>query len=235
MPESQPARTFAPRDIDENVREIQRRIAAAATKAGRSASGITLIAVTKTVSAEAIRQAFSSGIRDFGESRVQEATAKIERLRTLDPKPVWHMVGHLQTNKAGPAVGLFDCIHSIDSLKVAQAVSHHSTRDITVLIQVNVAGEGTKSGFSPSDLGSALTEISHLPHMKVKGLMTIAPYTRDPEEVRPVFQQLRQLRDSFALEHLSMGMTDDFEIAVEEGATMVRIGRAIFGDREVQP
>jgi len=235
MPESLSARTPTPTDIGKNVRQIQRRIATAAARGGRSAADITVIAVSKTAPVDAICQAFSFGITDFGESRVQEAAAKIEHLRTVDPKPVWHMVGHLQTNKAKLAGELFDCIHSIDSVKVADAVSHYATRDISVLVQVNVAGEDTKSGFSPGDLSSALTQISRLPHIKVRGLMTIAPYTRDTEEVRPIFRELRMLGHSLALEHLSMGMTDDFEVAVEEGATMVRIGRAIFGDREVQP
>ncbi len=233
MPDSQSGRSSEPTVIDGNVHEIQRRIAVAAEKAGRSPSSITLIAVTKTVGADEICQASAAGIRHFGESRVQESRAKIELLSSLQPQPIWHMVGHLQTNKAKLAADLFDLIHSVDSLKVAQAISAHASRDISVLIQVNLAGEETKSGFAPAEVGSAVTGISHLPKIEVKGLMTIAPYTRDPQEVRPIFRELRLLRDSLGLEQLSMGMTDDFEVAVEEGATMVRIGRAIFGDREV--
>jgi pyridoxal phosphate enzyme (YggS family) len=233
MPDSQSGRSSKATVIDRNVHEIQRRIAVAAEKAGRSPSSITLIAVTKTVGADKIRQASAAGIRHFGESRVQESRAKIELLSSLQPQPIWHMVGHLQTNKAKLAADLFDFIHSVDSLKVAQAISTHASRYISVLIQVNLAGEETKSGFAPAEVGSAVAGISHLPKIEVKGLMTIAPYTRDPEEVRPIFRELRGLRDSLGLEQLSMGMTDDFEVAVEEGATMVRIGRAIFGDREV--
>jgi pyridoxal phosphate enzyme (YggS family) len=143
----------------------------------------------------------------------------------------WHMVGHLQTNKAKLAVGLFDMIQSIDSVKLAEAISRHAKRNIPILIQVNVAEEASKSGFSLDKVSSAVKEIARLPRLEIKGLMTIAPLTSDPEEVRPVFKQLRLLRDSLGLEHLSMGMTDDFEVAIEEGATIVRIGRAIFGER----
>lgn len=232
MPENQSAPIVKQTGVDRNVREIQQRIAGAAEKAGRSPSEITLIAVTKTVGVNGIREAFAAGIRHFGESRVQEARNKIDQLSSLEPHPAWHLVGHLQTNKAKPAVELFDFIHSVDSAKVAQAISDHALRGISVLIQVNVAGEESKSGFSPDEISQAVTEISSLPHIDVRGLMTIAPYTRHPEDVRPVFRRLRQLRDSLGLEQLSMGMTDDFEVAIEEGATMVRIGRAIFGDRE---
>jgi hypothetical protein len=130
------------------------------------------------------------------------------------------------------ATDLFDIIHSVDSIRLAEAVSQHAGHNVPILIQVNVSGEATKSGFSADELGSAVEQLSRLPHLQVAGLMTIAPYTDNPEEVRPVFRQLRELRDSMGLEHLSMGMTDDFEVAIEEGATMVRIGRAIFGERE---
>jgi len=233
MVDRQSAGGLEPASIDGNIREIRERIARAAQKGGRPPSEVTLIAVTKTVSSDGVRRAYAAGVRDFGESRVQEAMEKVEQLQSLVPRPVWHMVGHLQTNKARPAAGLFDCIHSVDSLKVAQAISDHASRDIGILIQVNLAGEATKSGFAPGDVDPALSEISRLRHIRIKGLMTIAPYTRNPEEVRPLFRQMRQMRDSLGLEHLSMGMTDDYEVAIEEGATMVRIGRAIFGDREM--
>jgi len=234
MAHSQSAQAPEPTSIDRNIHLIKERIARAAEKSGRSSSEVTLVAVTKTVSAERVHEAFAAGIEDFGESRVQEAAPKIEQLQSLDLRPVWHMVGHLQTNKAKPAAELFDFIQSIDSVRVAQAVSAHASHDIRVLLQVNLAGEETKSGFAAGDVAPVLAEISRLPHVDVKGLMTIAPYTRDPEDVRPVFRQLRMLRDSLGLEHLSMGMTDDYQVAVEEGATMVRIGRAIFGDWEMQ-
>ena len=145
---------------------------------------------------------------------------------------MWHLVGHLQTNKAGAAAGLFGMIHSVDSLKVAEAISRHAGADMPVLIQVNVAGEASKHGFSLQDTIPALERIARLPRVRIKGLMTIAPYVDDPEDVRPVFRRLRLMRDALGLEHLSMGMSDDFEVAIEEGATLVRIGRAVFGKRE---
>ena len=218
-------------DIERNLRELERRIDRAAERAGRSPADITIVAVTKGVAVEAIEAAIKAGIRHIGENRIQEARAKIERLSTIELQPMWHMVGHLQTNKAKTAVQIFDIIHSINSLRLAEAVSQRTQAIIPVLLQVNVSGEGTKSGFSVTELPQAAEEIAHLPRLEVKGLMTIAPMVADTEEVRPIFQRLRQLRDELGLEHLSMGMTDDFEVAVEEGATMVRIGRAIFGQR----
>jgi len=218
-------------DVERNLRELEKRIAIAAERSGRSLAEITIVAVTKEVEPEAIEVAIKAGIRHFGENRVQEARGKIERLSILEPCPIWHMVGHLQTNKVKTAVEIFDIIHSIDSLRLAQAVSQHVQSTIPVLLQVNVSGEGRKSGFSVAELSQAAEEIARLPRLEVKGLMTIAPMVADAEEVRPIFRKLRQLRDELGLEHLSMGMTDDFEVAVEEGATMLRIGRAIFGER----
>jgi hypothetical protein len=214
------------------VTAIQKRMAEAAEKASRSPSEITLVAVTKTVDAAAIKEAHAAGLRHFGESRIQAAREKLPLLSALQPAPTWHLVGHLQTNKAKTAAELFDIIHSVDSLKVAEAISQHAGRDISVLVQVNVAGEASKHGFALQDVIPALERIARLPHLRTKGLMTIAPYVDDPEEVRPVFRRLRLMRDSLGLEHLSMGMSDDFEVAIEEGATLVRIGRAIFGGRE---
>jgi pyridoxal phosphate enzyme (YggS family) len=218
-------------DIESNVRDLEKRITEAAERADRSPTEITLVTVTKTIAPTLIRRAFEVGIRHFGENRVQEAQSKIEKLSSLRPPATWHMVGHLQTNKAKLAVGLFDMIQSIDSVKLAEAISRHAQRNIPILIQVNVVEEASKSGFSLDKVSSAVKEIARLPRLEIKGLMTIAPLTSDPEEVRPVFKQLRLLRDSLSLEHLSMGMTDDFEVAIEEGATIVRIGRAIFGER----
>jgi hypothetical protein len=214
------------------VAAIRKRIAKAAENAGRSPSEITLVAVTKTVDAPAIREAFTSGLRHFGESRIQEAREKLPQLSALQPAPTWHMVGHLQTNKAKTAAELFDVIHSVDSLKVAETISQNSNCDKPVLVQVNVAGESSKYGFALQDTIAALEHIARLPHLRINGLMTIAPYTDDPEEVRPVFRRLRLMRNSLGLEHLSMGMSHDFEVAIQEGATMVRIGQAIFGERE---
>ncbi len=220
-------------DIEQNLRELERRIARAAQRSGWSPAEITIVAVTKEVEVEAIEAALKAGIRHIGENRVQEARGKMERLSTLELRPIWHMVGHLQTNKVKTAVDIFDIIHSIDSVRLAQAVSQRAQSTIPVLLQVNVSGEGTKSGFSVAELSQAVGEIARLPWLEVKGLMTIAPMVADAEEVRPIFRKLRQLRDELGLEHLSMGMTDDFEVAVEEGATMVRIGRAIFGERRL--
>lgn len=218
--------------IKRNVAAIRKRIAGAAARAGRLPSEVTLVAVTKMVDPPAIREAFAAGLRDFGESRIQEAREKIPSLSSLCPNSVWHLVGHLQTNKAVAAVGLFGMIHSVDSLKVAEAISQHAGADMPVLIQVNVAGEASKHGFSLQDAIPALEHIARLPRIRIKGLMTIAPYVDDPEDVRPVFRRLRLMRDALGLEHLSMGMSDDFEVAIEEGATLVRIGRAVFGKRE---
>jgi len=141
-------------------------------------------------------------------------------------------VGHLQTNKAKTALELFDIIHSVDSVRLAEVLSHRAERTIPILLEVNIAGEESKFGFAEEELASAIEQISELPNLEIKGLMTIAPWVEDPEQVRPVFRRLRQLRDSLGLEQLSMGMTDDFEVAIEEGATIVRIGRAIFGPRQ---
>jgi pyridoxal phosphate enzyme (YggS family) len=221
-------------DVGHNIHRVQRHIARAAQKAGRSPADITVIGVTKTVGPSHIQEAFAAGIRHFGENRVQEAKSKIAQLATfqLQPPPIWHMVGHLQTNKAKAAVELFDVIHGVDSIRLAEAVSEHAQRAMPILIQVNVSGEASKFGFAPEEAGTVLAQIARFPRLEIKGLMTIAPYTSNPEDIRPFFRELRLLNDSLGLEHLSMGMTDDFEVAIEEGATMVRIGRAIFGERE---
>ena len=226
------AQDLKPTGISQNVAAIRKRIAEAAEKAGRSPSEVTLVAVTKTVDASAIQEAFAAGLRHFGESRIQEAKEKLPQLSALQPGPAWHMVGHLQTNKAKTATELFDVIHSVDSLKLAEAISQHADCDLSVLVQVNIAGEASKYGFALEDIIAALEHMARLPHLRIKGLMTIAPYADDPEEVRPVFRRLRLMRDSLGLEQLSMGMSHDFEVAIEEGATLVRIGRAIFGGRE---
>jgi pyridoxal phosphate enzyme (YggS family) len=217
--------------IEQNIRELQQRIARACQRAGRSPDEVTLVAVTKTVDISAVEAAFNAGIRHFGESRVQEAKPKIEQLQKLKPGSTWHMVGHLQTNKAKTAADIFDIIHSIDSLRLAEALNNCSPKRLPILIQVNVSAEETKSGFQLSEVNEAVRQIGKLANLDIQGLMTIAPWVDDAEEVRPVFHQMRQLRDSLGLRHLSMGMSDDFEVAIEEGATLVRIGRAIFGER----
>jgi hypothetical protein len=217
--------------IEQNVRNLQQRIARACERAGRSPDEVTLVAVTKTVDVSAIEAAFNAGIRDFGESRVQEAKPKIEQLQRLKPGITWHMLGHLQTNKAKTAADIFDIIHSVDSLKLARTLNDCSQKKLPILIQVNVSAEATKSGFQLPEVKDAVKQIGQLPNLEIQGLMTIAPWVDNAEEVRPVLRQMRQLRDSLGLRHLSMGMSDDFEVAIEEGATLVRIGRAIFGER----
>ena len=217
--------------IEQNVRYVERSIAGACERAGRSPDDVTLIAVTKTIGIPAIEAAFNAGIRNFGENRVQEAQPKIEQLASLRPSLIWHMVGHLQTNKAKTAMDIFDIIHSVDSLRLAETLSQRSQSKLPVLIEVNVSGEATKSGFLLPEADEAVKRIGRLPNIEVGGLMTIAPWGSDAEEVRPIFRRLRQLGDALGLRHLSMGMTDDFEVAIEEGATLVRIGRAIFGER----
>jgi hypothetical protein len=217
--------------IEANIKEVEKRIGRACEKAGRSPDEVTLVAVTKTFPPEAVRAAFAAGLRNFGENRVQEAKAKLPEL-DLNPRPTWHMVGHLQTNKAKEALRLFDIIHSVDSIRLAQELSRKAEGKIPILLEVNISAEGSKYGFSEEELSQAIEQISPLPNLELRGLMTMAPIAADPEEVRPFFRKLRQLRDSLGLAYLSMGMTDDFEVAIEEGATIVRIGRAIFGERK---
>ncbi len=221
-------------DIGANIEQVKERIASACQRADRSPDEVTIVAVTKMVAPSAIATALKLGLRHFGENRVQEAEAKIGQLSALKPRPIWHMVGHLQTNKAKVAVAIFDIIHSVDSIRLAEVLSRCARKTLPILLEVNVASEASKSGFSLAEVEPALEAIAGLPRLEIRGLMTIAPMVADAEQVRPVFRQLRSLRDSFRLEHLSMGMTDDFEVAIEEGATMVRIGRAIFGERETK-
>ncbi|MBI2862865.1 MAG: YggS family pyridoxal phosphate-dependent enzyme [Chloroflexi bacterium] len=220
--------------IEANIARVRARIAVAAQRAGRDPVEITLVAVTKGVSQEAIQQALAAGITDFGENLVQEAQEKFGG-RKLPIR--LHMVGHLQRNKAKTAVGLFHIIHSVDSVGLAALLSRHAALRgviLPILLQVNVASEPTKSGFQPRHLFSAMDRILHLPNLEVTGLMTLAPIVSRAEDARGVFQALRRYRDDCLrrfqrdMLHLSMGMTDDFEVAVEEGATIVRIGRAIF-------
>ena len=217
--------------IRNNIRDVQNRMEKACDRSHRSPHEITLVAVTKTIESAAIISAYECGLRDFGENRVQSAEKKIIELSGLKPDITWHMIGHVQTNKVKPVVSLFDMIQSVDSLKLAIKLDNHIEGSLPVLVQVNVSEEVTKGGFSTDEVAGAVEKINRLPHLNVKGLMTIAPLTDNIEEVRPVFHTLRKMRDELGLEHLSMGMTDDYEIAIEEGATIVRIGRAIFGER----
>ena len=240
-------------NIKTNLARVQERIAAAARRAGRTRNEVTLVAVTKTHPAQVVEAAYQAGLRDLGENRVEEASVKIPVFQELTSGSAhvrWHMIGHLQRRKARLAVTLFDVLHSVDSLRLAQRVDRmagESDRLMPVLLEVNVSGEASKYGF---DLSSAagqearvrfitdVEQILALPYLRLRGLMTMAPIVADPEQVRPVFMALRTLRDDLSKRfpeadwsQLSMGMTDDFEVAIEEGATMVRIGRAIFGSR----
>lgn len=217
--------------IADNLARLRERIAAACERADRSPNEVTLVGVSKGFPAEAVAEAVVAGLQEVGENRVQEAAGKIEALAAMGLRPHWHLVGHLQTNKAKTASDLFAIIHSVDSLRLAQELSRRAHRPVAILLEVNVAQEASKFGFAPGELSSASSAIAALPNLDVRGLMTVAPLADDPETLRPVFRQLRELRDSLGLRELSMGMTDDFEVAIEEGATMVRIGRAIFGPR----
>jgi pyridoxal phosphate enzyme (YggS family) len=222
-----------------NVAQIRERIAAAAEVTGRSPDKVTLVVVTKTRSPSEIQDAYRAGVRHFGENRVEEAE---DKLPALDLEGVtWHMVGHLQRRKAQRAVGLFDRIDSVDSVRLARRLDLLAAEQgivLPVLIEVNVSGEATKYGLSMSDrttLDAAVAEIVSLPNLEVDGLMTVAFIAEDAELVRPVFARLRTLCDEFRAlfpqanwQNLSMGMSGDFDVAVQEGATMVRIGRAVF-------
>lgn len=229
--------------LGENLARVQDRIANAAARAERDAAAITLVAVSKTHPVEALLAAYELGVRHFGENRVEEASTKLPAFRQAisDPAAVFHMIGHLQSRKADDAVALFDRIHSVDSVKLAQRLSRFAAKPLPILLEVNVSGEESKYGFDGArraELFSAVEAIAPLPNLHLDGLMAMAPIVDDPEQARPVFRALRELRDEIEarystvkLSHLSMGMTDDFEIAIEEGATLVRVGRAIFGER----
>jgi PLP dependent protein len=229
--------------VPENIAIVRERIAAAAQRAGRDPNQIALMAVTKTFPPERIREAYEAGLRLFGENRVQEFASKAEALRDLVDAE-WHMIGHLQTNKAAKAAELFTAVDSVDSLRLAQrlnAAAQQLGKKLAVLIEINVGGEAAKSGVAPdsSELDELLQGAAKLQHLKFRGLMTIPPFTEDPQQARPYFQKFRQLRDDIAARQLtgvsmsvlSMGMSHDFEVAIEQGATCVRLGTAIFGER----
>ena len=221
----------------ENLVSVQERIAAACSRAGRDPASVTLLAVSKGMPPELVREAAAAGQTLFGESKVQEARAKIPlcpgRLR-------WHLIGHLQSNKCRDAVHWFEMLHSVDSTSLARELhkwTEKEAKTMPVLLEVNLAGESTKFGFKPDQLLAGLQPINALPRLEIHGLMTIAPWTPSPEKVRPLFRQLRELKEACEqqlgapLAHLSMGMSGDFEVAIEEGATIVRVGTALFGRR----
>ena len=247
------------KNIAHNLKRVHERMAEAALRAGRDPAEVTLVAVTKTRPADEVVAAYQAGVRDVGENRVEEATPKIPAVRAAlpGPQPAWHMVGHVQSRKASDVVAHFDYVHSVDRLKIARRLAgfaHEAGRVMPVLLECNVSGEEAKYGFDlqgwerdearQAAFFAALEEILALPGLSIQGLMTMAPLVTDPETVRPVFASLRALLDALRerfpsqelapgheWRHLSMGMTDDFEVAIEEGATMVRVGRAIFGPR----
>ncbi len=225
--------------IRENIQTVQSRIAAACERSGRSVADVTLVVVTKTVDVAGIQEAFAAGIVHVGENRVQDATPKIDALYE-HTNVTWHMIGHLQSNKVKRVVEYFQMIHSVDNLKRAQEIDSRAREQgmiMPILFEVNVSGETSKFGLSPEELPQVIREASQYENLTVKGFMTMAPFVDAPEDTRPCFRALRELLQTFQAQgfsqmtELSMGMTNDFEVAVEEGATLVRVGSAIFGAR----
>jgi pyridoxal phosphate enzyme (YggS family) len=225
-------------DLAANIASVQQRIAAACERAGRDSNTVALLAVSKNHPPEMVGEAANLGLTLFGENKVQEAKAKIPlcpgRLR-------WHMLGHLQTNKCRDAVELFEMIQSVDSLHVAEEINkraEQASKTMPILLEVNAGGEASKFGYRPEQLLADLPWINQLSRLEIRGLMTVPPWAPNPEKVRPIFRQLRELKTKCEqilgapLQHLSMGMTGDFEVAIEEGATIVRIGTALFGERK---
>ncbi|MEI3246648.1 MAG: YggS family pyridoxal phosphate-dependent enzyme [Lachnospiraceae bacterium] len=226
--------------VIENLKKVEDKITAACLRAGRAREDVTLIAVSKTKPESMVKEAYSVGQRDFGENKVQEICRKIEVL----PQDIrWHMIGHLQRNKVRQVVGKACMIHSVDSLRLAEAISQEAVKQdsiVPVLIEVNVAQEESKFGVTTEETIALIEAAAKLPHISIRGLMTIAPFVEDPEENRPIFRKLKQLSVDIAAKNinnvsmsvLSMGMTNDYEVAIEEGATMVRVGTGIFGERD---
>jgi hypothetical protein len=232
--------------IASNLADVRRRVAEAARRAGRSPDEVTLVAVSKTFGPDAVREAWAAGQRDFGENKVQEALQKIAA--TADIQIRWHLIGHLQSNKAKKAVSSFACIHSIDSVDLVEkldAAASNSTPPATpeVLVQVDLVGEATKFGAPEEDADRCVRAVLAATSLRLAGLMLMPPWNEDQEQTRPWFRRLSELRDrmvgegipSAALRHLSMGMSHDFEAAIEEGSTLVRVGTAIFGQRQARP
>lgn len=225
--------------VAENYRDVEKKVCEACARSGRDRSEVTLIAVSKTKPVEMIQEAMEAGADVFGENKVQELCEKYEVL----PKNLhWHLIGHLQRNKVKYVIGKAELIHSVDSLRLAEEISKEAVKkdvQVRILIEVNVAEEESKFGVKVEDTENLIREIAHLPNLHIQGLMTIAPYVTDPEENRQVFRILKKLAvdikmkniDNVSMDMLSMGMTGDYEVAIEEGATMVRVGTGIFGER----
>jgi len=218
-------------DIRANLERVRERVARAAERAGRRAEDVLLVGVSKTVDVGRIRQAIEAGVPALGENRVQEARGKIAEIGRPVP---WHLVGHLQTNKVRDALELFDLIHSLDRLELAKELDKRGRargRAVDTLVEVNVGGEASKGGAAPDGLGELLEAVAAMPHVRVRGLMAIPPEAKEPDASRVWFRALRKLGERHGLSELSMGMSGDFEVAIEEGATIVRVGTAIFGPR----
>ncbi len=252
MNDSRSSDMQSPQAVAGRLQQVQRHIDDACSRSGRSPADVAIIAITKRKSMDYVLAGVEAGLRHFGENRVEEASVKIPDVRARTPVPLtWHMVGHVQSRKAADVLGLFELVHSLDSLKLAQRFSRLAQEQgatLDVLVQVNISGEDTKSGLQAfqwsqrsavrAALWLQMEQILALPGLRVRGLMTMAPIVDDMEQTRPLFAGLAALRDALAqslgvpLPELSMGMTDDYPVAIEEGATMVRIGRAIFGERD---
>ena len=225
--------------IAANIARVRATIAETARRVGRQPEEITLVAVSKTMPLALVRMAYNEGVTDFGENRVQDALPKVAAFHPQGMR--WHMIGHVQTNKAHKVAEDFDAVQSVDSLHLAETLNRYAdgrAKPLPILLQVNISGEASKEGMTLQETPALARQIAALPALEVQGLMTIAPLARDPEEARPTFRGLRLLREQLrqaipeiAWLHLSMGMTDDYPIAIEEGATIVRVGRAIFGER----
>jgi pyridoxal phosphate enzyme (YggS family) len=235
-------KTLSDVNIAERLEGVRARIASAQARAARAAEEVTLVAVSKLQPFSAIESAYAAGQRDFGENRLDELWEKVATAQDRGLDEIrWHMIGSIQSRKTPQVVGPFVLVHSVDRVKIANRLSRDAGNAgsvIDVLLEVNVSGEESKHGFSPADVLASANRLIELPNLRIHGLMTMAPIADDPEEVRPFFHELRLLRDELANRHpkmdwreLSMGMTQDFEVAVEEGATIVRVGSAIFGPR----
>jgi len=248
--------------LSQRLQSVRQRIRQACERSGRPPSAVTLVGVTKGIGVDAIREAIGLGLTDLGENRVQEARQKIQAFPDAGAQPVrWHLIGHLQRNKVRAAVTLFDVVHSVDSAELVDDLERQAavvrgtghgvggrgtTKPLEVFIQMNISGEGTKFGCRPDETIPLVQQTLQQPHLSLRGLMTIAPFSNNPEDARPFFRELRVLRDELQADlsfpvprspslQLSMGMSHDFEIAIEEGADLVRVGTAIFGDRGVEP
>ena len=224
--------------IAERLAVVRANVAAACERAGRDPSEVTIVGVTKTHPIEVVAEALDAGLEDIGENRAQEFVPKAEAAATLGLRPRWHFIGHLQRNKVRQVLPHTAVLHSLDSVRLAQEIDRRAGESnrraeapLACYVETNVAGEETKTGIAPDGLDELLREVARCSNVVVAGLMTVAPQVPDPEQVRPVFRELRELAAAHGLSGLSMGMTEDYAVAIEEGATLVRIGRAIFGPR----